>query len=504
MATEALDQECKSMVADLRATFVSGKTQSLEWRRSQLEQVHKMFRENHEEITAAVRADLGGSKLRGLAELSPAQAADHALDHLDDWVQEKWVAGWVDRHCIRPEPKGVVLVIGTWNFPFTLTLGPLVPAIAAGNCVVLKPCEINPTCAPLLAKLVKKYMDPDCIRVVEGAVPEVTALLNQRWDHIFYTGNTGHGKIIMKAAAEHLTPVTLELGGKCPVIADETAQMDVLVNRVSCAKWLNCGQICVAPDYVLVHESKVDEFLHRAKAALKQCYGEDPKNSPEYCRIGSARHVDRVESMIETSKGEIVCGGTDGIDKDARYVPPTIIKQPSLDAPLMQEEIFGPVLPVISFEKLDDALTIVKQRETPLAMYVYSQNAANIEKILTNLPSGGSCVNSSMEHILCEDVPFGGKGASGMGCYHGKFGFDELSHKRTVLRKSTLPGCRGTFIPLPSAAPPAWPTQDAIYDIAVKMSLGVMPRGLKAQLHKKMVRQFGFIALLGLIASLIS
>eukprot|EP00930_Biecheleria_cincta_P058220 TRINITY_DN44076_c0_g1_i1.p1 TRINITY_DN44076_c0_g1~~TRINITY_DN44076_c0_g1_i1.p1 ORF type:complete len:517 (+),score=92.42 TRINITY_DN44076_c0_g1_i1:109-1551(+) len=465
------------MVAGMRKVFDSGKTKDLSWRKQQLEQLHKMYAENHEAITAAVRADLGGSKLRGIGEVSVAANADHALANIDSWCREKWVAGWIHRQCIRPEPKGLVLIISPWNFPFQLSLGPLVPAIAAGNLVVIKPSELNLNSSPLIASLVKKYMDPECIKVVEGEVPETTALLNQRWDHIFYTGNGAVGRIVMTAAAKHLTPVTLELGGKSPAIIDETALVDVACERLAAIKWMNCGQICVAPDYVLVHRSKEEEFLQKSAAIVKKSFGDDPKASVDYGTIINERHVDRLSKLIETSGGTVVCGGAQGVDKSARYVPPTIIKQPKIDAPVMKEEIFGPVLPVIPYDDLETALRMIKEKETPLAFYVYSQSNRNIERALTSISSGGSCVNTSLEHLLSEDLPFGGKGESGMGSYHGKFGFDELSHTRAVLRKSTLPGFRGPFVPLPDAGKPL---PDFVYSIAVKMQLGFVPRGVKA------------------------
>jgi len=477
---ESLTAEYGQVLAGMRATFGTGKTKSLAWRRQQLEQLHLMHVENHEAMTAAVRQDLGGPKLRGLGELAGAAGADHMLDHLDEYTSEKWVAGWVHRQCVRPEPKGVMLIIAPWNFPITLCLHPLAPAIAAGNMVVIKPSEMSPASSQMLKTLLEKYMDNDCIKVIEGAKDETTALLNLQWDHIMYTGNTQVGRIVMTAAAKHLTPVTLELGGKSPVIVDESAQLDATCARVACAKWLNCGQICVAPDYVLVHESKEQEFLKRTKDIIKSSYG-DSKESPDWGRIVNERHVDRLQSLIETSGGNVICGGVDGIDRTDRFIPPTVISQPKLDAPIMQDEIFGPVLPVLSYKNLDAALDMVKGQETPLALYVYSETSKNVEKVLQECPSGGSCVNSSLEQLMGESMPFGGKGPSGMGCYHGKFGFDEFSHYRSVLRKSTLPLFRGPFAPLPSAENP---TPEFVYNLAIKITLGVLPRGLKALMRR--------------------
>jgi len=473
---KSLTSDYETMVEGMRASFKTGKTKDLAWRREQLNNILDMFHENHEAITAAVRTDLGGSKLRGLSEVAAGTDAIHYLKNLSSYASEKWVSGILSREKIRPEPKGVVLVMAPWNFPFTLSFQPLVAAIAAGNCVVLKPSELNPTCAPLIASLAKKYLDSDCIKVVEGAIPESTALLNQHWDHIFYTGNGTVGRVVMQAAAKNLTPVTLELGGKSPVIVDETANMEAAVGRVAMAKFMNCGQFCVAPDYVLVHESREQEFVEKFKKQVAMSFGDDPKSSEDLGKMVNQRHAERVKQLIASSGGTIVCGGADLADVSARYVPPTVILNPKRGSPIMQEEIFGPVLPIVSYKNLDEAIDFVNSKETPLALYVYSQSSQNIEKVLSGASSGGACVNSSMEQLIGADMPFGGKGASGMGCYHGKFGFDEFSHNRGLLRKTTLPGMRGPAIPLPDAKNPA---PDFVYDLAMKMQIGFFPRTVK-------------------------
>mmetsp|Transcript_37606 Transcript_37606/g.119849 ORF Transcript_37606/g.119849 Transcript_37606/m.119849 type:complete len:512 (-) Transcript_37606:216-1751(-) len=501
-AVEKFSSEYEPMVGKVRAAFNTGKTRDIAWRRRQLEGIHRMMVENHEAVTDATRKDLGGGKIRGLFEVSPGAAADHALAHLDDWTDETWISGWISRCYTRPEPKGVVLIISPWNVPFNLCLAPLVAAIAAGNCVIIKPSDMNPMCSPLIQTLVEKYLDNECIKVVQGKRDETTALLQQRWDHIFYTGNGLVGKIVLNAAAEYLTPVTLELGGKSPVIIDETAQMDTTCEHVSLYKWMNCGQICISPDYVLVHESRAKEFVDRQKALVLKSFGDDPKACGEYGKIVVERHVDRLQKLIETSHGQLICGGVAGIDRSARHIPPTIIYEPSMDSPLMQGEVFGPIMPIVPYKTLDDAIKIVNSKETPLAFYMYSENSANIEKALSKISSGGACVNTSLEHFLEEDAPFGGNGASGMGSYHGKFGFYELSHTRTILRKSTLPGFRTTAFPLPIAAKP---TPDFVYGNAVQTMLGSMPRGLKAFLRQRMVkRSFKLLLLAALVGAVSS
>eukprot|EP00435_Cladocopium_sp_Y103_P063837 s563_g25.t1 len=478
MSVDDLTAEYGQIVDKMRKTFDTGKTRNLSWRKQQLRQLIKMYQENHEEISATINADMGGTKMRAMGEIAPVTSADDCLANIDEWSRDRWVGGLFDRQYVRPEPKGVILIIAPWNVPWQLTMRPLTAAIAAGNAVVMKPSELNPRTAPLIEKLVHKYMDPECFRVVQGAVEETTALLNNHWDHIFYTGNGTVGRIVMAAAAQHLTSVTLELGGKSPVIVDETAKIDVAVKRIALMKWSLSGQICVAPDYVFVHHSVEKDFLDQLKAVVISTTGEDGKGRvDDFGMIVNEKHVDRLENLIQTSGGSILCGGAEGIERKERFVPPTIIHKPKMDAPIMQEEIFGPILPVMPYEDLETALKIIRSKDTPLAFYVFSQDSGNIEKALSHVQSGGVCINTVFEHLLPETLPFGGQGASGMGAYHGKFGFDEFSHKRAILVKSTLPGMRGTLFPLPQAGKtmPEW-----IYPLIMKLQFGIVPQSMKA------------------------
>jgi len=460
------------LVADLRRNFEAGKTKDLEWRRQQLRQCMKMIEESHEEITAAVRADHGGPKLRGIAELGGIhKAAETALAKLDEWTAPIEVAtpitvsmSRLGKSYIRQEPKGVLLIIGPWNFPFELTLHPLVSAIAAGCCVVIKPSEVAKNSGAMVEKLISKYLDTSCIKVVQGAVPETQALLEVQWDHIFYTGNGHVGRVVLRAAAEHLTPVTLELGGKSPVIIDKSAKMTSVVGRVSSAKWLNAGQICIAPDYVLVHKDREEEFIAGMKQQLKDSYGADPKASPDYGRVINASHVHRISGLLEKTQGEVVVGGMSQVDPQAHYIPPTIVRGCKMGEPLLTEEIFGPVLPVIAVDDMEDAVRKVKEVcDRPLALYVYAEDGKASEQVLNNTISGGGCVNSSLEHIMVADLPFGGVGGSGYGSYHGKAGFDEFTHQRGILHQDTL------LQKGPAAPPP--PYKDSIYDLAVKATI---------------------------------
>eukprot|EP00927_Polykrikos_kofoidii_P081193 TRINITY_DN7837_c0_g1_i2.p1 TRINITY_DN7837_c0_g1~~TRINITY_DN7837_c0_g1_i2.p1 ORF type:complete len:465 (+),score=94.57 TRINITY_DN7837_c0_g1_i2:49-1395(+) len=445
MATVSeLSSKYARMVEELRTTFKSGRSRSLEWRRKQLEAIQQMIAENHEAVTAAVREDLGGSKMRGIAEWSCVEDAAYAVKNIKSWSKPDWVSGLFTKGYIYYEPKGVVFISGPWNFPFNMIFQPLVAAIVAGNCAVMKPSEMSPHCAALIQSLVERYLDPDCFRVVQGAIPESTALLSQHWDHIFYTGGISVGKIVMAAAAENLTPVTLELGGKSPVIVDKAAKLDTVCERILSGKFINCGQLCVAPDYVLVDESMMDAFMAKMVALTEQAYGKDAKSSHEWGRIIDARHMDRLRYLLETSNGNVACGGINQIDREELFFPPTIIRQTDLHAPIMQEEIFGPLLPVLSYSGLDEALDIVEEvsGNAPLSLYIFSPNKDTVKKLLAAAPSGNACINGTFEQIIQKDLPFGGQGLSGTGSYHGKYGFEEFSHRRAVLHKSRLWGKR--------------------------------------------------------------
>lgn len=470
-AADAAGHSFGALVTEVRATFDSGKTKDIKWRRQQLEAVKKMLEENHEEVTAAVRADLRGPKIRGIGELGAHLAAEEALQKLDEWTAPCQVPTpmtvsptRMGKSYIRQEPKGVVLIIGPWNFPIELCLHPMVSAIAAGNCVVIKPSEVATNCAVLLERLINEYLDTSCIKVVQGSEPETTALLKERWDHIFYTGNGHVGRIVMRAAAEHLTPVTLELGGKSPVIVDKSAKMKSVIERVSQAKFsMNVGQICVAPDYVVIDKSREQEFIDGMKKHLESCFGTDPSQSPHFGRVINSRHVQRIGGLLAETKGEAVTGGAQSINADANYFPPTVVRDAKMGEPLLTEEIFGPVLPVIATEGIEDSVKKVNSIcNQPLALYVFSEDKQATDYVLNNTASGGAAINTSLEHLLNNNLPFGGVGASGFGSYHGKAGFDEFTHRRSVLDQDT-------FIMKGAALPPQ--PGDSLYDIAVKATV---------------------------------
>eukprot|EP00756_Hemistasia_phaeocysticola_P011634 Hpha_TRINITY_DN15135_c3_g5::TRINITY_DN15135_c3_g5_i1::g.128240::m.128240/K00128/ALDH; aldehyde dehydrogenase (NAD+) len=487
------------LVAQLRKEFDSGKTKSVAWRREQLERVQQLVEENHELVTAAVRKDHGGPKLRGFAELGPHKAATFALEHLDEWTAPEAVPTPVDsslsrlgRSYIRKEPKGVVLIIAPWNFPFELSLTPLVAAIAAGNCVVIKPSEVAPNSALVLEQLIAKYLDPACVAVVQGAVQMTTALLKERWDHIFYTGNGHVGRIVLKAAAEHLTPVTLELGGKSPAIIDKSAKLDTAVARISAGKWLNAGQICVAPDYVLVHKDLQKEFTAKMAAQIKTSYGESGRDNQQYGRIINDRHVGRIASLVKGTQGKVVTGGAEEADPEKRYFPPTLVEAPGLDEPLLKEEIFGPVLPILPFSDISSAVdTVNRVCDRPLALYVFAEDKQAVRAVLDGTLSGGVGVNTTVEQLGNNHLPFGGVGSSGYGAYHGKSGFDEFSHRRSCLQQDTFL-LRKENIPLA-------PISDKMYDLAVKATItGFLTKG-----QRTFLKFAGGAVILGAVGSVV-
>ena len=378
-----------SIVDSLRTEFNKGTTKNVEWRRKQLQQIELMVEENTDLIANAVRQDLGGSNVRALGDFGAHGAAGFALSNLNSWTADEKVTTpfltcptRLASSYIRREPKGVMLLIAPWNYPVDLCFGPLVSAIAAGNCVVIKPSEVSTHCAKVIEQLVTKYLDPACVKVVQGAVPETTALLKLHWDHIFFTGNGAVGKIVMRAASDHLTPVTLELGGKSPCIVDKTARLDVVTNRVSFFKWWNVGQTCIAPDYIIVHEDRKEELIKALVKDAEAQFGADPKKSKDLGRVISDRHVTRIADLVRNTKGRVVIGGVDTVDAENRFFPPTILLPEDLDQPILKEEIFGPVLPIVTYKNDDEILKIVhKVCDKPLAFYIFSQNKAFQQKV---------------------------------------------------------------------------------------------------------------------------
>jgi aldehyde dehydrogenase (NAD+) len=335
------------------------------------------------------------------------------------------------------EPLGVALVIAPWNYPVHLLVLPMAAAIAAGNCVVGKPSELAPATSAALARLAASHLDPRAVAVVEGGATETQALLEERFDTIFYTGNAAVGRLVMEAAARHLTPVTLELGGKSPALVDAGADLEVAARRIAWGKFLNAGQTCVAPDYVLVHRAAEHELVDRLAAKIERFYGPDPRRSPDYARIVSDLHFDRLGALLSASSAHVAVGGTS--TRAQRYVAPTLLTGVDRDDPVMQDEIFGPVLPVVGVDGIDDAVRFVAGRPKPLALYVFSRSQRTVERVLAATSSGSVGVNCTVQQLAVPGLPFGGVGASGMGAYHGRHGYETFSHRRSVLAKPARP-----------------------------------------------------------------
>jgi len=376
-----------------------------------------------------------------LTEIFPVTSEiKHACRHLSKWMRPHKVSTPLTllggRSYVRYEPKGVVLIIAPWNFPINLTFGPLVTALAAGNTVIIKPSEHTPHASAITRSIIEEVFDESEVAVIEGGIQTSTALLAQPFNHIFFTGAPAIGKIVMEAAAKHLASVTLELGGKSPTIVDETAQLDAAAFRIAWAKYTNNGQICIAPDYVFVHESKKDEFLEKLTKNIDKFYGMDAKRSDSYARIVNHRHYQRLDGYLEDAKArgaELLYGGqTDGSEN---YIQPTVVADVAPNSKLMTEEIFGPILPITTFKSLDEPISVINSKEKPLALYIYSRSNANIERIVQNTRAGGTCINHSAVHFFNSYLPFGGVNNSGIGKGHGFHGFEAFSNPRGVFRQ---------------------------------------------------------------------
>ena len=429
-----------AVVHDLRTVFAAGRTKSLQWRLDQLAGIERLCAEQEPAIAAALAEDLGRSAHEAwLGDIASTKGeAAYARKHLRTWMRRRRqslpLAQLPGKGWIQYDPLGVVLVIGPWNYPLYLSLGPLVAAVAAGNCAVIKPSELAPATSALLARLVPQYLDGDAIRVVEGDAQTTQDLLAQGFDHALFTGGTEVGRKIMAAAARTLTPVTLELGGKSPVIVTADADLDVTARRLAWVKLLNSGQTCIAPDYVLADTTIADELIRKTVAAITQFRSAEADPA---LPIVNQRQFDRLTSLIAGTRGAVVAGGRS--DAQRLRIEPTVIADPAPDEPVMNDEIFGPILPVLRVDSVDDAITFVNSRPKPLALYVFTGSQQRGRQIIDAVPSGGAVINHIAMHCLVPQLPFGGVGASGMGAYHGRWGFDTLSHRRAVLAKPAKP-----------------------------------------------------------------
>lgn len=418
-----------------RAFFATGATKPIDVRMAQLRQLKAAIVRRQADIVQAAKADLGRSDYEAYFELGAVMELDHILKHLKAWVKPRRVSLPISQlpgsAWVQPEPLGVVLIIGPWNYPFQLLISPLMGAIAAGNCAVLKPSELAPATSAVLAEVIRETFDPHYVAVIEGGVETAQALLAQKFDHIFFTGGPRVGQIVMEAAAKQLTPVTLELGGKSPCIVDRDVPIELTAKRIVWGKFLNAGQACIAPDYVLVHEEIKSAFLTALQSAIQGFFGDDPAQSPDLGRIVNDRQFDRLTHLLDGQP--IFVGGQ--TDPATRYIAPTILSPVDWDAPIMQDEIFGPLLPVLTYRDIHDAIAAINARPKPLALYLFTRNQALQTLVLSATSSGGVCLNDVFLQAAIWELPFGGVGNSGIGAYHGKHSFETFSHLKAVLKK---------------------------------------------------------------------
>lgn len=431
------------------AFFSSGQTGSYSFRRAQLLKLREAILKNEHSIQAALRKDLGKSEFEAyFSEIGFVLAEiDLAIKKLKKWMRPvskpSPLLAFYSKSYLLHEPYGKVLIIAPWNYPFQLLFAPLVGAIAAGNTAVLKPSEIAAETSALSAQIICEIFDKEYISIFEGGTDVATALLKEKFDYIFFTGGIEIGRIIYQAAAKHLTPVTLELGGKSPCIVHNDTDLEITARRIAWGKFINAGQTCIAPDYILVQEGIKDAFVQKMKERIKASFGDDAAQSKSYGRIVNERHFQRLEKLLEEDK--ILTGGQRNIKE--RYFAPTLMDKVSEDDPVMQEEIFGPILPIITYKNLDEALRFINSKPKPLALYLFTKSKAVEQKVLSSCTAGGVTINDTLMHIGNADLPFGGVGDSGIGAYHGKYSFEVFSHKKAVLKHYFFPDLKLRYAP---------------------------------------------------------
>lgn len=429
------------LVEKQRAYFNSGKTKSISFRQAQLKKLKEVILQKREDVYDALKQDLNKARFEAYeTEMSMVlRELNFISKNLSKWAKPKAVytpiVNFPAVSHIHKDPYGVVLIMAPWNYPFQLALMPLIAAIAAGNCVVVKPSNYAPATSKVVEDILTSCFDPEYVAVVTGGREANSSLLEQRFDYIFFTGGGTVGRLVMEAAAKHFTPVTLELGGKSPCIVDESTALKISAQRIAWGKCLNSGQTCVAPDYLLVHRKVKDEFLAHLQGYIRKYFGDQPHNNPDYPKLINERHFNRIKELI-SSGGDLVSGGQ--INEDTLQISPAIIDNVTWDMPVMEEEIFGPILPVIVFDDIKEVVEKLKTLPSPLAFYLFTRNRKNERYVMESCSFGGGCVNEVVTHMIAHNMPFGGVGESGMGQYHGKYSFDTFTHEKSILKKSSL------------------------------------------------------------------
>ncbi|HGO1952236.1 TPA: aldehyde dehydrogenase [Staphylococcus aureus] len=441
---------------DSKAFFNTQQTKDISFRKEQLKKLSKAIKSYESDILEALYTDLGKNKVEAYAtEIGiTLKSIKNARKELKNWTKTKNVDTplylFPTKSYIKKEPYGTVLIIAPFNYPFQLVFEPLIGAIAAGNTAIIKPSELTPNVARVIKRLINETFDANYIEVIEGGIEETQTLIHLPCDYVFFTGSENVGKIVYQAASENLVPVTLELGGKSPVIVDETANIKVASERICFGKFTNAGQTCVAPDYILVHESVKDDLITALSKTLREFYGQNIQQSPDYGRIVNLKHYHRLTSLLNSAQMNIVFGGHS--DEDERYIEPTLLDHVTNDSAIMQEEIFGPILPILTYQSLDEAIAFIHQRPKPLSLYLFSEDENATQRVINELSFGGGAINDTLMHLANPKLPFGGVGASGMGRYHGKYSFDTFTHEKSYIFKSTrlesgvhLPPYKGKF-----------------------------------------------------------
>ncbi|MDO5423125.1 MAG: aldehyde dehydrogenase [Eubacteriales bacterium] len=431
--------EIKTIVDRQWACFLGGSTLDLSFRLYSLRKLKAGIQKYETEIHAALQKDLGKSSSESyMCETGLVLSEiNHMLKHLKSYAKEKTVktplVQFHSRSFVKPSPYGVVLIMSPWNYPFLLTMDPLVDALAAGNTVVLKPSAYSPHTSEIIRKIIAECFEPDYVTVITGGRAENMCLLKEHFDYIFFTGSQAVGKEVMRHASEHLTPVTLELGGKSPCIVDKTANLRLTAKRLVFGKYLNCGQTCVAPDYVYCDPSIRDDLIAEIKKQIVRQFGNDPLLNPDYGKIINEKHFNRITEFIDMNK--VVCGGK--FDRQTLKIEPTVMNQVTFSDPVMQQEIFGPVLPILTYDSLDHAIEKINSMAHPLALYLFTSDKAAARKVTAKCGFGGGCINDVVIHLATSEMSFGGFGESGMGAYHGEEGFRTFSHYKSIVDKKT-------------------------------------------------------------------
>ncbi|MEC1178697.1 aldehyde dehydrogenase [Metasolibacillus meyeri] len=434
-------QDVENMITAQRSYYFSRATKNLEFRKQQLVNLKETIKKYEKEITEALKLDLNKSEFEAYAtEIGIVlDSITHMVKNIDEWAKPITAKTPVQfqpgKSYVVREPYGVVLIIGPFNYPFQLVMEPLLGAIIGGNTAIIKPSEATVHTTKIIKKIIEETFEENYVRVVEGEKEEVEALIHASFDFIFFTGSVSTGKVIMRAAAERLTPIVLELGGKSPAIVDQTANLQVAAKRIVWGKFTNNGQTCVAPDYILVHSSVYKKFIKILKQTITAFYGENPQQSDDYGRIIHTRHFDKLKAILDADAERVTFGGI--VNREDLYIAPTIIEGADWDSKVMEDEIFGPILPIMAYNDLANAIHAIRRLPKPLAAYLFTENDNAREYFLEELPFGGGCINDIMAHVGNTHLPFGGVGPSGMGAYHGQASFECFTHQKAILQRST-------------------------------------------------------------------